>query len=90
MITTEQIDRKPLISAHTYCFGVSYFGMTVAFDRIIYSGRQVYRRVLTIGVRPVAELSYLRREVPIRESFALETEFCLWRFVFRLYDSDWR
>lgn len=90
MITTEQAERKPLISAHTYYIGSTHFGVTVAFDRLIYSGRQVYRRVLTIGVRPVAELSYRRREIPIRDFFALEMEFCIWRFVFRLYDSAWR
>lgn len=90
MITTEQIERKPLISAHTYFVDMSVFGVRLFFHRLVERGRVVYRRSIAFGVSSQPEYVCERREIPDRIGFKLEIEVRVWRFYFGYFDFAWK
>lgn len=91
MITTGQVKQKPLFEILPHFFGLSHFGVTLAFDRTIHRGRQHYRRTLTICVRPFAEFVRRREEILFSGGHcALKKEICFGRLVVSYFDNGYK
>lgn len=90
MITKEKVEQKRLFEILPHFFGLSHFGLTLAFDRTNHWGRQNYRRTLTIGVRPFTQFTRQREVLLFNGSCALKKEFCFWRIAVCYFDNEWK